>query len=55
MIILFIFTFNLLKRFRVAFSFMCDGKDAFIHFFAAYERGVCSSRKAPPICKPSKK
>ena len=30
-----IFTFNLLKRFRVAFSFMCDGKDFFIDFVAA--------------------
>ena len=31
----FFLTFNSLKRFRVAFSFMCDGKDVFVHFLAA--------------------
>ena len=27
--------FNPLKRFRVAFSFLCVGEDVFIHFFTA--------------------
>ena len=29
------FAFNPLKRFRLAFSFLCVGEDVFIHFFTA--------------------
>ena len=59
---IYFFAFNPLKRFRLAFSFLCVGEDVFIHFFTAEESGGVGGggggAAPPPICSegaPSKR
>ena len=56
---IYFFAFDPLKRFRLAFSFLCVGEDVFIHSSRLKRAGVLGGGAAPPsICNegaPSKR